>query len=228
MRRAGSSGSLWKLSMKMRFNLLRLTILLLTPLLLLPAYVASAQEDSKPPLETQLTLDRATLKVGESTQAILVLRNTSPYTLTGVSAQLRGTTFNLLTSTDLPDTLSPQSSTQAEYLLQSQLAGSHNAVFVVQYSWNDSSGASRQWLEAVSIEGIEIIPWLDFKWPDYLIPESVTRYSKKSRKWGLTGNRQPNRSVRLFKMAHLVYNKSSGWGITPQPILTLEVKDDLL
>lgn len=82
-----------------------------------------------------MAVDRTTLELGEPNQAILTLRNTTPYTLTNVSAELQGTTFSLTDSIELPASLAPQSSAQASYTLQSQTVGLQNAIFAVQYSW---------------------------------------------------------------------------------------------
>ncbi|NJN96548.1 MAG: hypothetical protein HC875_21800 [Anaerolineales bacterium] len=162
--------------MKTYFWLVLLFLILLLPLRLFSAVPTFAQEESKaPPAQIQLTVDRTTLNVGDSSQAILILRNTSPYTLTGIAAQFQGTAFKTLNLTNLPDTLSPYSSTQAEYTLQSQVAGSHNVTFAVQYSWDDPNiGLVHQWIETVSatkFEVAKVIPWwFNFDWPAYLIP----------------------------------------------------------
>jgi hypothetical protein len=137
----------------------------------LPVSTLAHEENNAPPAQIQLTVDRTTLDVGDLSQAILVLRNTSPYTLTGVAAQFHGTAFKALNSTNLPDTLPPYSSTQAEYTLQSQVTGSHNIIFAVQYSWDDAeTGIAHQWSETAMVEKIEVISPFAFKWPDYLIP----------------------------------------------------------
>jgi hypothetical protein len=88
-----------------------------------------------------------------------------------VSARLQGTTFTIISSTDLPQTLSPHTSTQAEYTLQSLVAGSQNVVFKVQYSWDDpQTGTTHHWGEVASVDGIEVTVPFTFNWPDYLIP----------------------------------------------------------
>ncbi len=159
--------------MKMKFDrFLRFTkVLLIAALLLLPSYLVLAQGDDKATVEIELVSERTTLTVGESSTIILTVHNTTPYTLTGVSTQLQGSVFKLINLPNLTDTISPYASTQAEYTLQSQTIGSHNAIFVVQYSWDDlDTGISYQWLEMVSVEDIEVITPPAFAWPDYLIP----------------------------------------------------------
>jgi len=157
----------------MRSNLLlHLALSLVTLLLcLLPTSVSSAQENNNKPLEIQLAIDRKTLEVNESTQATLILHNTTAYTLTNVSAELQGVAFKVLNSTSLPNSLPPHVSAQANYVLQSQISGSHNAIFIVQYSWDDlATGITYQQLEIASVDEIEVTdPWA-FDWPDYLIP----------------------------------------------------------
>ena len=154
----------------MRSKLLCLFTILLF-IFLTFSYVVLAQEDNTSPTEIQLALDQTTLKKGQSAQAILVLRNTTPYTLTDVSAHLQGTIFAIISSTDLPNTFPPYASTQAEYILQSLVAGSQNVVFKVEYSWDDSqTGTTHHWSEVVSVDGIEVTAPFTFNWPDYLIP----------------------------------------------------------
>jgi hypothetical protein len=156
----------------MSFNGLRFArVLAATVLLILLPYVVLAQEDDRLNINTQLLFDQTSLAVGETGIAILTLRNATPYTLTNITAQLQGTTFDLIQATPLPDTVSPFSAVQAESTLQSQTAGSQNLIFTVQYSWyNPDSGITHQGLETVSVEKIEVRPWLSFDWPDYLIP----------------------------------------------------------
>jgi hypothetical protein len=156
--------------MKMRSKSLCLfTILLL--IFLTFSDVVLAQEDNTPPAKIQLAFDQTTLKKGQSGRTILVLRNTTPYTLADVSARLQETTFTIISSTDLSQTLSPHTSTQAEYTLQSLVAGSQNVVFKVQYSWDDpQTGTTHHWGEVVSVDGIEVTAPFTFNWPDYLIP----------------------------------------------------------
>ena len=140
--------------------------------LLLPSYfVFAQQEKAPPPLEAQLTLERTTLTTGEAAQATLILRNTSIYTLTNLTVRFQGTTFQANSLASVPDTLSPYASTTIDYTLKSQMTGSHNTAFVVQYSWNDPEiGFARQWSEIVAVDGVEVTSWFDFDWPDYLIP----------------------------------------------------------
>lgn len=139
--------------------------------LVVPAYVILAQEDDKAVVEARLFFDHSTLTTGESGAAILNLYNTMPYTLTNVAARLQGSTFDLVDSTSLPNTLPPYTNAQVEYTLKSQTAGSQNLIFTVQYSWyNPDSGITHQGLETVFVEKIEVRPWLSFDWPDYLIP----------------------------------------------------------
>ncbi len=150
-------------------NLLHLTILLF--LFFFGTVVYAQEENSSPSPQIQLAVDRTSLNTGESVQAVLVLRNTTPYTLSNITAQLQGTSFNVVNSIDLPDTLSPYTSAQAVYTLQSQNAGSQNLIFAVQYSWdNPDTGTTSQWVETVSVEKIEVISPFAFRWPDYLIP----------------------------------------------------------
>ena len=158
--------------MKARSDLLRFTAVLLVLLFLSSSYITLAQEESDaPPAQIQLTVDRVNLNLGESTQAFLILRNTTPYTLTNVGAQLQGATFKTVNSTDFPTTLSPHISAQAAYALQSQIAGSQNIIFAVQYSWDDpDTRTTHQWLEMASVAEIEVKTPSDFNWPDYLIP----------------------------------------------------------
>ena len=92
-------------------------------LFFLMAKGALAQEGPETPVEIQVAVERTTLEVGELNQAILTLRNTTPYTLTNVSAQVQGTTFTVMDSIELPDILAPHSSRQASYTLTSQTAG---------------------------------------------------------------------------------------------------------
>jgi hypothetical protein len=136
-----------------------------------PVSTFAQEESNAPPAQIQLAIDRTTLNVGDSTQGILVLRNTSSYTLTNVTAQFWGTGFTVANPTPLLDSLPPHSSAQAEYFLQSQIAGSHNLIFAVQYSWDDAeTGIAHQWDETATVEKIEVTSPFAFKWPDYLIP----------------------------------------------------------
>lgn len=156
---------------QVRFNTqVRVFALLATLFLLWPA-VALAQDSTAAPIEVQLAVDRITLDRGESCQAVLVLRNTMPYTLTGVSARLQGTSFQVVSSSDLPDILAPYSSVQAEYTLKSQSDGTYNVVFAIQYAWDDTdTGAAHRRLETTSVEKIVVTSLAGFNWPAYLIP----------------------------------------------------------
>jgi hypothetical protein len=152
--------------------LLFAAVLLITPTLYLPHIVLGQEGSDAPKPEIQLVVDHTLLNSGDSSEAILILRNTTPYTLTDIEAQFQGTTFTVIDSTDLPTILSPYTSAQANYTLQSQTVGSHNVVFVVQYSWDNlEQGTTHQWLESVSVEEIQVVNhWGAFNWLDYLIP----------------------------------------------------------
>ncbi len=52
-----------------------------------------AQDIDTPPAHIELIVDRLTLDQGQSSQALLVLCNTSSYTLTNVTAEFQGTAF---------------------------------------------------------------------------------------------------------------------------------------
>lgn len=156
--------------MKMSYRGIGLA-LVVTLCLLVPFVVLAQEDQSSPPLKIQLTLDRAVLTADETTQATLTLRNISAFTLTNVTVQLQGTAFSSNAFPSVPDPIAPYSGARLDYGLQSQMVGSHNASFVVQYTWDDSnSPTTRQWIETVSVNGVEVRPWPDFDWPDYLIP----------------------------------------------------------
>jgi hypothetical protein len=140
-------------------------------LFLLWPTTAFAQDSTITPVEIQLTVDRATLDQGETCQTVLILHNTMPHTLTNVGAQLQGTSFKVANPADLPDTLAPYSSTQAEYTLKSQSDGSQNVIFAVQYTWDDpDTGMARHRIETAAATGIEVLAPSGINWPDYLIP----------------------------------------------------------
>lgn len=142
-----------------------------------------AQEGSDIPVEIQLAVEQSTLEVGELNQAILTLRNRTPYTLTHVSSQLQGTTFSVTHSIELPEILAPYSSRQASYTFKSQTAGSYNAIFAVQYSWHDPNvGAKQHFIETVVFEGIDVTEYA-FDWPDYLIPLVIGLLSSQLVTW---------------------------------------------
>jgi hypothetical protein len=131
--------------------------------------IAPAQDSV--PMKTELIVDRTTLNLNKSLQALLILHNTKPYILTDVSALFQGKTFEVTSTTKLTDTLSPYSSTQAGYNLTGKVDGSQNIVFTIHYSWYDpNTGVRRRRIETASVKEIKVTnPWA-FKWPDYLIP----------------------------------------------------------
>lgn len=91
----------------------------------------SAQETTNPPVNVQVTVDQTSLEVDAPLQAVLILRNTTAYTLTNLSAQLQSTTFVLPNTINLTDTLLPYTSTSVTADLHSPMTGIHNLIFTV-------------------------------------------------------------------------------------------------
>lgn len=135
------------------------------------SYTAFAQQDTIDILDAELVLERTKLTVNETTSAMLILRNTTPYTLTNITVEPGGTAFQINNSPSLPDIMQPHSGTKIDYDLQGKNPGSYNIIFIVQYSWNDLRGpTTNQWIESVSANGIEVTDTWTFNWPEFLIP----------------------------------------------------------
>ena len=133
--------------------------------------IALAQEPQQPPADISLHVSTLSLAPGEPLQALLVLQNTTAFTLTNVHVEFQQHTMHLLDTTDVPTTLTPFSSIQSNATLQTQQTGSQNILVTVQYSWVDMiTGLPHQHIETVAAGPIEVIVPEGFQWPDYLIP----------------------------------------------------------
>lgn len=131
----------------------------------------AAAQDALPqdalPLEISLTLSRLEAKSRDPIQAILVLQNSSSFTLTNVMVQLQDDVFTAV-APNVSETVSPFSGEQVEYELTSSEVGTHQVVFVVSYEWEETA-ITRQHLEIVS-EKVAITPRWFFDWPGFLMP----------------------------------------------------------
>jgi len=130
-----------------------------------------AQEVPSKPLEIELSLDRSSMRANDTCQALLVIRNTSCYTVTNIGARLIGENLGVETHGSLATVISPYSSASTEYTLRGTSVGSHNVVFEMQYSWSDqNTGMTHHSTETIHAGSIEVLPRLNFNWPNYVIP----------------------------------------------------------
>lgn len=139
-------------------------------LLLLPTNFVIAQS-SDSPLQIELIVEKKVIDLGESTQVVCVIRNTTSYTLTNIEIDSHGSMFKFENLTANPqDMLAPYDSTQYQYALEGTSDGSYNVIFTADYQWQNPSSKLVQHRIDMVTTGINVEKRFNFDWPAYLIP----------------------------------------------------------
>lgn len=148
-----------------------LTTLLLVLLHFVTAFSTLAEEASDTPLQISLTVDRTAVKRNQSVDAHLLLRNTRPYSVTGISVSHIGESWSVIESSDVPDQLQAFKSSEIAYTLEPTKLGTNNIVFTVMYTWTEGEpSVERQWIEEAIAEEIQVEEVLGLSLPEYLLP----------------------------------------------------------
>lgn len=155
----------------MRFYWLKKIILLLCLISIWNSSNTLAQETPPAPIEVEFAVDQTSIKQDETIQAVVVLRNTTGFTITQVSLQFQTMAFSPVQVADPPDNLLPFASAQASYIFAGQETGNRNLIASLEYTWTDpETTVIHHHIETIQATGLEIKPKFAFSWPDFLIP----------------------------------------------------------
>lgn len=152
------------------FKVIRTTIIWIIGIFLYSMSIIFAQEtEYLAPITGQLHIDKQELSIGESGLIILTLNNNSKNEISGVRVQIPNILVNHNIIESVPNTITAYNTVTGHYSISSNNLGNHNIIFLVTYTFEDSSlGAISQTL-ALS-EVIEISSNFTIDWPDYVIP----------------------------------------------------------